>query len=253
VVHDAAADGYERQAETYERARPDYHPELIARLVALVGTGTIIDLGAGTGILTADLARAGCGVIAVEPVAAMRERFNASHPHLTVLDGTAESIPMATSSADVVVVGQAFHWFDATAALHEISRVLKPGGLLITVWNVRDEDVPWMARYTEVMDRYAGDAPRYRTFEWRAAIDSDRRFNFVDEWHIDNPTPTDTDGVIGRALSTSFIAALDPTEQDEVIEEITGIVEPLGPTFDFPYRSEMQVWRLVPVDQLTLG
>lgn len=100
-----------------------------------------------------------------------------------------------------------------------------------------------MAGYTAIHDRHAGDSPRHRSMTWRTAIDADPRFD-VDDWTVDNRHPTTVDGVVGRALSTSFTAALAPADQDRVVEDIRRLVEPHGPTLEFPYRSELQAWRL---------
>jgi SAM-dependent methyltransferase len=248
MVHEAAATGFERKADAYSRGRPAYHPELVtsvaARCVAVGVGAVVVDVGAGTGIFTAQLLTAGVQAIAVEPVAAMRTALTDALPTVSVFDGTAEALPFASGTVDVLVVAQAFHWFDPVPTLNEMARVLKPGGELICVWNVRDEDVAWVAKYTEVVDAYAKDTPRHRDFTWRRGIDADTRFGFVEEWGIDNPQPSSPQLAVDRALSTSFIAALEPAEQQLVAEQIRSIVAPFGEQFDYPYRSEMQVWKL---------
>jgi SAM-dependent methyltransferase len=232
MVHEAAATGFERRADAYSRGRPAYHPQLVARVAArifdavmvdgMVADGLVVDVGAGTGIFTAQLLELGVKAIAVEPVAAMRAALSEALPTVEVFDGTAESLPFDARSVHTLLVAQAFHWFDPKPTLHEMARVLRPGGELICVWNVRDENVDWVAKYTEVVDAYANDTPRYR----------------------DNPQPSSPQLAVDRALSTSFIAALEPTEQLLIANRITVIVASLGEHFDYPYRSEMQVWKL---------
>lgn len=243
MVHDAAAAGFRQRAETYQQARPSYHPALIDRLVRRYGSGLIADVGAGTGIFTAQLLEAGLEVVAVEPVAQMRALLASRLPEVPVLDGTAEDLPLDDAAAHCVVAAQAFHWFDRGAALEEIHRVVRPGGFLVTVWNVRQESAGWVAGYNRIQERYASDTPRYRTMLWRTAIDADDRFEPVDEWTVGNPMPTTVDGVVGRMLSTSFIAALPDAEQERVEQETRDVVEPYGPALEFPYRSELQAWR----------
>ena len=152
---------------------------------------------------------------------------------------------MNDSSTDTVIASQSFHWFDYRKALDEIYRVLRLGGHLVTVWNVKDESVDWVAECSEVLDRHAGSTPRHRDMGWRRAINSDSRFGAIDEWRIDNPFPTDADGIIDRVLSTSFIAALPRDRQAEVGGEIRRIVEPLGEPLYFPYVSQLQAWRAI--------
>ncbi len=243
MVHDAAAQGFERNAQTYKKVRPSYHPKLIARIAGLCGEGLVADIGAGTGIFTAQLVDVGVRVVPIEPVEAMRSALATALPEVSVLPGTSENTLLGDHSVDVVIAAQAFHWFDPLPTMDELARVLQPGGQLICAWNVRDEDVPWVAKYTEVVDCYAKDAPRYRSMAWRRAIEADSRFTFVEEWGIDNPQPSSSEGAIDRALSTSFIAALPHNEQLRVAEQIRSVVAGLGDEFDYPYRSEMQVWQ----------
>lgn len=244
MVHQSAESGYDQQSGVYAGVRPSYHPALVQRLVQRFADGVVVDLGAGTGIFTGQLVDRGVNPIAVEPVAAMRATLIADHPGVTAIDGTAEDTGLEANSVATVVVAQAFHWFDHSMAITEIRRILRPGSHLACVWNVRDESVAWVSAWTEIVDRHAGTTPRYRTMDWRRAIDREVDFDLVDEWSTPNPVPATPDTVVARALSTSFIAALDPAIQAEVLGEIRTVAESVGETFEFPYRSEMQVWRL---------
>ena len=245
MVHDAARTGYDQQADVYAAVRPSCHPALVERFIDKYANGVVADVGAGTGIFTSQLVEAGCGPIAIEPVASMRHAIIEAHPTVTVIDGTAENTGLDDNSVHTVVAAQAFHWFNHDAALAEIERILRPGGFLVCVWNVRDETVDWVRRYTDVVDRHAGDTPRHRTMKWRRAIDEPAAFDPVDDWSIANPKPTTPRQVVDRALSTSFIAALEPADQIEVLDEIRHIAHDVGASFDFPYRSEIQAWRLM--------
>lgn len=81
--------------------------------------------------------------------------------------------------------------------------------------------------------------------QWRHAIDRDPNFDSVDDWSIPNPKPTTPQQVVERALSTSFIAALEPDNQSEVLHDVRQIATTIGDSFDFPYRSELQAWQLI--------
>ena len=245
MVHDAARGGYEQHSEAYVRARPTYHPDLVERFVTRFADGTVVDLGAGTGIFTGQLIAAGSCPTAIEPVAAMRHQLATSHPQVRVIDGTAEATGLESQSADTVVIAQAFHWFDHVAALAEIRRILRPGGHLVCVWNVRDESTSWVKTYTDIVDRYGADAPRHRTLDWRRAIDSHASFVAVDDWSVSNPKRVTPEDVVDRALSTSFIAALDAPTQRLALDEVRALAQHQGTEFDFPYRSELQAWRAI--------
>jgi SAM-dependent methyltransferase len=243
MVHGAAAEGFDREPATYQRGRPSYHPDLIARFVERYGRGAVLEVGAGTGIFTQQIVEHGVHVVAVEPVAGMRERLIDAVPNVDVREGTAEALPVEAASFDTVVVAQSFHWFDYELALDEIHRALHQGGHLVTVWNVKDGSAEWFKGYMEIVDRHAGDTPRHADMRWRAAIDADRRYDLVDDWRRDHPRLMDTDAVLARAMSTSFIAALPDEDREAVATDLTRVLETVEAPLEFPYRAELQAWR----------
>ncbi|BBY54880.1 methyltransferase domain-containing protein [Mycobacterium koreense] len=138
------------QAAAYERGRPSYPPEVIDWLLP-EGARTVLDLGAGTGKLTTRLVERDLAVTAVDPIAGMLEVLSSALPNTPALLGTAEEIPLPDASVDVVLVAQAWHWFDADRAVPEIARVLRPGGQLGLVWNTRDERMGWVRALDEII------------------------------------------------------------------------------------------------------
>jgi SAM-dependent methyltransferase len=146
-------------AERYDRIRPRY-PEAAIRWILGDAPLTVVDLGAGTGILTRQLVALGHRVIPVEPDPGMRERLVAAAGAPQPLAGSAEEIPLPDAQADAVVAGQAYHWFDPARAHPEIARVLKPGGVFGPLWNDRDEDVSWVTALSRVaIDRPPAKEP----------------------------------------------------------------------------------------------
>ena len=243
MVHESASGGFGREASTYQRARPAYHPDLVNRFLNLYGCGDVLEIGAGTGIFTQQIADRCPSLVAVEPVPAMRERLIEALPDIDVREGTAAALPVTSGAFDTVVVAQSFHWFDYGGALDEIDRVLRHGGHLVTVWNVKAGDAAWFQRYMEIVDRHAGGTPRHADLRWRSAIDADQRFDLVDDWNADHPRSTDKAGVVARALSTSFIAALSQADRDEVVADLLKALEAVEEPLSFPYRAELQAWR----------
>jgi len=223
-VHDAAARGFSRSADAYDRARPDYPPAAVAWLAERLGLRpgrTVVDLAAGTGKLTRPLAATGAEVVAIEPIAEMRARIGAAAGRS--LDGTAEAIPLPDASADAVTVGQAFHWFDGPVALAEIHRVLRPGGALALVWNRRPLEDPVHAAIERIIAPYRGDAPAHRSGAWRAAFDATTLFGPLEERTFTHSRPHDADALADRVGSTSFVAALDDGPQADVIAAVRAL------------------------------
>jgi SAM-dependent methyltransferase len=145
-------------------------------------------------------------------------------PTVAARSGTAESIPLNDGAADAVVCAQSFHWFATAAALKEIHRVLRPGGRLGLVWNLRDESVEWVAAMTAIMTPYEGDAPRYRSGEWRRVFPADG-FGPLREVHFSHSHTGDPEQVIvDRVLSVSFIAALPRAQQHVVAAKLHDLI-----------------------------
>lgn len=152
----AMAASFDRAADVYEQSRPEYPAEAVDWLLPS-GAKTVLDLGAGTGKLTRALTARGLDVIAVDPSPNMLDQLRDAVPEAIVREGTAEDIPLGDASVDAILVAQAWHWVDQELALPSVARVLKPGGTLGLVWNIRDERVPWVARLTEVMHAAQGE------------------------------------------------------------------------------------------------
>jgi ubiquinone/menaquinone biosynthesis C-methylase UbiE len=239
-IHRSAAVGYERAPAAYELGRPGYPQEAVAMLAERLDLrpGTVVlDLAAGTGKLTRALAATGADVVAVEPVAEMRAALTDSLPAVQALAGAAEDIPLGDGSVDAVAVGQAFHWFRGDEALAEIHRVLRPGGRLALLWNLRDEAVPWVAGLTRIMEPYRGDAPRAASGAWRRAFERTSLFEALDTATCRQVQRLTVEGVLARVASVSFIAALPESRRARVLTEVQELVgaEPV----DLPYVTEL--------------
>src|SRR5262245_10611354 len=157
-----AATGFARAAGAYERTRPGYPASVVAWLFEQAGVragARVCDLAAGTGKLTRQLLPTGARLVAVEPVAEMRAVLARALPEVEVRAGMAEALPLDDASVDAVLVAQAFHWFDARAALDEIARVLRDGGGLGLIWNAWELDDPLQTRLDELVRRHAPPDP----------------------------------------------------------------------------------------------
>src|SRR6185369_7093387 len=140
--------------------------DLVVDVLGLRPGRRLLDLAAGTGKFTRLVAGTGVDLVAVEPVAAMRDELVARVPGVEALDGRAEELPLGDGSVDAVVSAQAFHWFDAPRALAEMHRVLRPSGRLALVWNVHDERVDWIQQFDEILMGAASQKPYVDSTDW---------------------------------------------------------------------------------------
>ncbi|WP_216900415.1 class I SAM-dependent methyltransferase [Nocardia alni] len=129
---------FEAHAEIYDRARPPYPAALWDRLRdnELLRYGTrVIELGAGTGLATGPMLRAGASVTVVEPGPALAARLRLHCPEATVHVGSAETAPLPSAAFDLAVAATAVHWFDLDVVLPKLHRALVPGGHFAVWWN----------------------------------------------------------------------------------------------------------------------
>jgi SAM-dependent methyltransferase len=147
------ASSFGAAAAAYAVHRPAYAGAAVGWALEPVGDRgplRVADIGAGTGKLTAMLARLGAEVTAVEPDPQMLAELRRAMPDVRSVPGNAEALPLADGSVDAVLAGQAMHWFDMDLALPEIARVLAPGGVLAGLWNVDDDRVGWVAELAAI-------------------------------------------------------------------------------------------------------
>ena len=130
-------------AADYNRLRPPPADAAVDWLVPGQAR-TLVDLGAGTGLLSRPLARRADHVIAVEPDERMRAVLADSAPGIEAVSGRGEDLPLSDASADGVFASSAWHWMDPDLAVPEIARVLRDGGRFGLIWTTRERDIPWL-------------------------------------------------------------------------------------------------------------
>lgn len=218
----------------YERARPGYPAAAIEWL--LPGSGSkVLDVGAGTGKLSAQLSRAGHVVLAVDPDPAMLAVLSRRLPAVATAVGSAEDLPIDDLAVDAVTFGQSWHWVDPVLASHEAARVLRPGGRLGLFWNIRDESMEWVAELSAIMQSSAAEgmlaagppqvaapftALEHATWQWTSTLT--------------------VDGLVDLAASRSYVIALDNEERGRVLEAVHLLGERVADaagSIHLPYRT----------------
>jgi ubiquinone/menaquinone biosynthesis C-methylase UbiE len=244
-IHPSAR-AFQTAAGDYERARPDY-PEDAGRWLAerldLRPGRTVVDLAAGTGKLTRVLVASGARVVAVEPVAGMRERLAAALPEVELLAGVAEAIPLDDGGVDAAAVGQAFHWFDGDRALIEIHRVARVGSRLAVVYNRRSLEDPVQAALDTILRPLRGQTPAHGSGRWRDAFARTRLWTAVEDVQLPHVQLLDREGLVARVASISFIADLASERRADVLDQVRALVKGRAEPIELPYVCELFVWQ----------
>ena len=210
--HAGQASSFGLAAPAYERGRPGY-PEAAIDWLLPSGARDVVDLGAGTGKLTRQLADRGLDVVAVEPADGMRAELARVLPGVPVLAGSAEHLPLPDDSADAVLVAQAWHWVDQDLAVPEVARVLRPGGWLGLLWNDRDERVAWVAALGHIL-RSLGENPTMKQVEMGAT------FGPCEQLTVPWRHRTSPDGLRDLVASRSYVITAAPAHRSRVLHEV---------------------------------
>jgi ubiquinone/menaquinone biosynthesis C-methylase UbiE len=236
--HDrSSAAAFGKVAETYERRRPSYPSEAVDWIAERLGLGpgtTVVDVAAGTGKLTRQLVPTGARVVAVEPLAEMREQLRSAVPGVEVLDGSAEALPLPDAGADAITVAAAFHWFEVDRALPELHRVLRPGGGLAIVGNGRDLTQPLQAAVQEIVGPYLPDLTKLDE-EWLPVLEASRLFGPLERFETSFEQLFDAKGLAERMATVSYVARLPDAMRAEVLTRVRALGE-AQPETPFPFR-----------------
>jgi ubiquinone/menaquinone biosynthesis C-methylase UbiE len=214
------ASSFAQVADEYDRGRPSYPPEAIAWLLGSDPL-EVLDLAAGTGKLTSALLAAGHHVLAVEPLAEMREILTSTLPAVQTLSGTAEALPLADASVDAVTVGSAFHWFDERLALAEIARTLRPPGVLGLLGNAFDTSPTWVAHVREILGPPAIQRPGH----WPSVEALLEDYAEVEDREFPHEQLIDRESLRDLASSRSSLAIMSQNEREAVLTSLDRLWE----------------------------
>lgn len=208
-------------ASAYAQHRPSYPSQAIDWILdGLAPPVVAADIGCGTGISSRLLGQRGVQVIGIDPNSDMlREARNASSGqlHIEYLIGTGERTGLENSSVDLTLCAQSFHWFDPQTALREFHRILRRGGRLALMWNVKDDNDAFTAKYIRNVDRAQADAATrglHVPSEREADPTLGGSFTNIRKRDFDNPQAFDLNGLLGRARSASYFPKGEPLKSE---------------------------------------
>jgi SAM-dependent methyltransferase len=231
-------------AAEYARYRPGYPRAAVEWALQPVLGGQrvrLLDLGAGTGKLTAALMEFG-PVIAVEPDPGMLGELRVRYPAADARAGSAEEIPVPDSSVDAILVGQAWHWFDHAKALAEAARVLRSGGVLAALWNTEDTSAEWVRGYLEATNR-TRRTPSAQPTDGIPMLPTHPAFTGSSYRQHPNPTPTTAEALVGSVATQSWILIADDAARDTALgrlrDYLAGRPETSSGEFELPLVTDV--------------
>ncbi|WP_222262488.1 class I SAM-dependent methyltransferase [Modestobacter marinus] len=232
-------------AADYAALRPGYPAEAVAFLLGN-RPRRVLDLGAGTGLLTDVLLAAGHQVVAVDLSSGMLDQLRARLPQVVAAVGGAERIPLPDASVDAVVAGQAAHWFDPAPAAAELRRVLRPRGVVGFVWNTRDERVPWVAALGRLLAAEARDHAADQGVVARFAAELPAEVTVLGSAVVQRVT---SEQVVGGIGTRSYVATMDDARRADFLGRVRALLAEHPDTrgrdvLELPYRT--RAYRLRP-------
>jgi SAM-dependent methyltransferase len=239
-------DRFTATVDNYEKFRPSYPAELIDWVLALAGPRPkILDIGCGTGISTRLFAGRGLDVVGVDPNESMLARAIAAGG-ATYRKGEAAATGLEDRSVDLIVGGQAFHWFDLGPTFREFRRILKPDGWCAAFWNVRSLTDPFLEEYEAILRRHSEDYAKIGAHDDAVSkIRAHPEIREPREAAFPYRQSMDFDGVLGRAWSSSYVVhgVKDRVAFDGELRSAYDRHQRAG-TVNFVYRTEVIAWRL---------
>ncbi len=233
-------------AQAYAEHRPGYPEAAVRWCLAPVGADVsllrVVDLGAGTGKLTALLTRLGADVTAVDPDPSMLAELRRQLPAVRALPGSAEALPLPDGSADAVLCGQAMHWFNMDVALPEIARVLVAGGVLAGLWNSDDDRVDWVAGLQAVAKGTASptlSARRAEAFDYDLDHVAPALFTPADRAEFPNGQRRTAESMVATIATHSRLLVMDQAQRDELLAAVTAYLSERPETADGEFTVPM--------------
>lgn len=221
---------FSNRVENYIKYRPGYPEEIIAVLqleIGLVPEDVVADIGSGTGLSAQLFLEHGNTVYGVEPNEPMRkaaEGLLKDYTNFISVHGSSEATNLKTSSIDLIVCAQAFHWFDREKTKQEFHRITDSGAHLALIWQDRKSDDPFQQGYEKIIQDFSIDyneiTHRNISEEIIANFYAPNKFR---KFVLYYEQQFDLEGLIGRVVSSSYMPDETHPNYPHMIDALTDI------------------------------
>jgi SAM-dependent methyltransferase len=234
---------FETVADEYDTARPSYPAGVYDALGSLDGL-RVLDVGAGTGIATRELAARGARVTAVDPGCALLARARGHMPGLPVVVADGARLPVPAGALDLVCFAQSWHWLDEATRVDEVHRVLRPAGRWAGWWShARADDEPWFDRYWSAIERACPGTHRgQRDTDWGATVDVAGRFAVGERVTVPWLRTITVERWLTDQRSHSYVVALPPDRRVALVDELRAVLDERFPGGTMAVRYETWLW-----------
>ena len=252
---------YGSVARTYDRVRPKYTPEFLARVIEVAkipATGKILEVGCGPGTATIGLAQMGFSVVALEP---SLETYNlachnlAAYPNVEIINTNFEEWEPEARRFDAVVAATSWHWVAPEHKHIKVASLLKDRGSLVLLWNTAMQPpLDIFEDLTEVFDRYIPALAKYKDPETqlsevrifaKSATDSGL-FSELREESRSNQINYSIDDYLQLLTTYSPCIALSPECRHELLGQLREILGHCGDRIPLAYLSAFHVASKLP-------
>lgn len=235
-----ATQRFDARVQDYLRGRHGYPRQTLDAIRSVMSAGepttladwrlnwTVADIGAGTGLMSEPFLEAGCTVHGVEPSAPMAAAGRSTlskYPGFTMHEARAEATGLEDASVDVVVTGQAFHWFDAVAAAKEWRRILKPRGTVAVIWNRRRRTGdPFQVGYDTFLKSWGGEDYAKVIVSYEVPASLGEIFDPIPKSVVlPNPNRLDSEGLQSMLRSCSYLPARGEANYETMVRAGQGL------------------------------
>lgn len=226
-------DKFSAKAAIYDKYRPRYSKEFIDYIYnnyGITDKSVIADIGAGTGILSEEFLVRNSEVICVEPNIQMLEQARkrlSKYAKVSFINSSAEDTNIFDQSINIIIVGQAFHWFNKIEFLKECKRIIVDNGFVVLAWNISNSS---NIVSKEIFDLNSKCIKRYNGYNLRDQENDQEYYDFFlngefVSHNFENNLFLNNEEFIGRCLSRSYSPDIGDDNYEEYVDGLNTIFD----------------------------